>query len=111
MNLLYGLALSAHMGFEGEYNSIHPHVRLEQDQYAIGLYQNSENNVSSYLSYSFEKNDYYLELGIVTGYLKPVPLIRAGVGLDDLNLFIAPGFESRNDGLKLVFGVEYLLGK
>lgn len=111
MNILYGLALSAHMGFNGEYNAIHPHVRLEKDSYATGLYWNSEENLSTYLSYSFKMDKYFLEIGAVSGYSETNPLVRAGIEVENFNLFVTPGFERRNDGLKLVFGVEFLLGK
>jgi len=113
MNILYGLALSAHVGFEGEYNAIHPHVRLEKDSYAVGSYINSEKNLSSYVSYSFEMDSYYLELGLVGGYTmsEVLPLFRAGFEKNNIDAFITPGFEGSSMVPKVVLGIEIMLGK
>lgn len=113
MNILYGLALSAHMGFEGEYNSIHPHVRLEQGPYAVGSYINSERNLSSYVSYSLEKDHYYLEFGLASGYSysNVVPLFRTGISKDSIDMFVTLGFENGSTTPKIILGIEILLGK
>ena len=39
------LALSMHVGLEGNYNSIHPHARCQKDALISGVYYNSEDNV------------------------------------------------------------------
>ena len=39
------LALSLHMGLEGDYNNIHPHVRCDINNTIAGAYYNSEENV------------------------------------------------------------------
>ena len=43
------LAISMHIGLEGNYNSIHPHARCQQDALISGVYYNSEDNVSAYV--------------------------------------------------------------
>lgn len=115
MNFLLSLATSLHMGFEGEYNQIHPHSRLEIDNYAMGLYLNSEKSISSYFSYTLNYHDYFLEAGIVSGYEYTVlPLIRAGKEISsDINFFISPGFEinSSNPNPKVVLGLEFNIRK
>ena len=58
------LALSMHVGLEGNYNSIHPHARCQQDALISGVYYNSEDNISAYVG--LEHNGF--ELGLVTGY-------------------------------------------
>ena len=57
------LALSMHVGLEGNYNSIHPHARCQKDTVISGIYYNSEDNISAYVG--LEHNGF--ELGLVTG--------------------------------------------
>ena len=100
------------MGFEGEYNSIHPHARLEYRDYAAGVYLNSIDNVSTYLSYHLNLDKYFLEIGAVTGYNFPViPMVRAGTSLTpNIDVFISPGFENSSNP-NVVLGIEFNLRK
>ena len=94
------LAISMHIGLEGDYNSIHPHARCQQDALISGVYYNSEEKVSAYIG--LEHNGW--ELGLVTGYTYAdvVPMIRYKKD----NWFIAPAIEKF--GRKgLVFGLEF----
>jgi len=112
MNLLLSLATTMHFGFEGEYNNIHPHARLESDAYSIGAYLNSENNISPYISYSLELESYNLEFGLVGGYLAPVvPLVRLNKSLSNsIDIFVSPGFENNAiNSPKIVLGLEIKL--
>ena len=43
------LALSMHVGLEGNYNSVHPHARCTTDNWVTGAYYNSEKNMSYYI--------------------------------------------------------------
>ena len=107
MEILTSIALSLHLGFEGDYNSIHPHIRLQEQQYVAGVYYNSESNLSPYVGYRFEHNEFGLELGAVGNYsTAPVmPYVRGTYK----NLFIAPGVEGDNIGI--VFGIDIPLTK
>ena len=63
MEVLTSIALSLHLGFAGDYNAFHPHVRLQEQQYIAGVYYNSEYTISPYVGYRFEHDDIGLELG------------------------------------------------
>ena len=52
--LSFMLAMSVHSGLEGEYNSIHPHVRCTVDNTIVGVFYNSEESVSTYVGYKFK---------------------------------------------------------
>ena len=94
------LALSMHVGLEGNYNSIHPHARCQKDALISGVYYNSEDNISAYVG--LERNGF--ELGLVTGYTYAdvVPMLRYKKD----KLFIAPAIEK--GGRKgLVIGIEF----
>ena len=44
--LAIGLALSMHIGLQGEYNQAHPYATCETDKTIVGAYYNSEENLS-----------------------------------------------------------------
>ncbi len=94
------LALSMHVGLEGNYNSINPHTRCQKDAVISGVYYNSEDNICFYTG--LEHNGF--ELGLVTGYSynKIVPMIRYKKN----NIFVSPAIEK--DGTKgIVIGFEF----
>jgi hypothetical protein len=104
-DLSFGLALSLHL-LPGEWNEIHPSVRLEQNGWAIGAYLNSESRISVTAGRTFESGPLWAELGLATGYSYPVvPFIRAGVQKDSVRYFVAPGATTDGD-LGLVLGIE-----
>lgn len=115
MDILLGIALSAHLGLEGDYNSIHPHVRVEHNQAIAGAYYNSEEKVSLYGGYRFEPIDSVgVELGLVNGYPSiggVTPYIRGTYDLGNTRFFIAPGAEKQNEEITVgaVIGIEFLL--
>ena len=117
MDILYGLALSLHLGLEGDYNSIHPHVRLTQDNYIAGAYYNSIDNLSVYAGKRWEYGDFGLEATVVTGYDEfgiIIPMARATYDLSDNHtIFVAPAGETYNNvsSLGIVVGLEFTLNK
>ena len=92
---------------EGDYNTIHPHIQVREQQYVVGVYYNSEKYLSPYAGYRFEYNDYGLEVGAVGNYSSaPVfPYVRGTYK----NFFIAPGVEKENLGI--VVGLEIPIGQ
>lgn len=118
MDLIFALAFSHHMGLDGDYNEIHPHVQLQHDSgFVAGAYLNSESNLSAYGGYRFEYERAFLEVGGVTGYksISVAPYARAGYEIGDgVDLFIAPAFETNSaDDLNIgvVFGVSFEIGE
>ncbi len=102
MNCLsFFMAISLHLGLQGEYNSVHPHARCDLDSWMFGSYYNSEYKISNYIGKEFNG----LELGLVTGYqYDVVPMIRYKKDI----WFIAPSYEvSGNTGMTI--GVEVKL--
>lgn len=112
MDILLGIALSTHLGLEGNYNEVHPQIRLEQDYAVAGAYYNSESNISMYIGAKYDIDDFFVEGGFVTGYSSAdiaQPYARAGYSFNDTtNVFVAPAIEMYNDknNTGLVVGVE-----
>ena len=106
--LIFSIGLTSHIGFEKDYNEVHPHVRYSNDGVIAGAYYNSEERVSFYGGYRFEPiNNFGFELGVVNGYPTNTvvkPYVRGTYDLGNFRAFIAPGLESNKVGA--VVGVE-----
>jgi hypothetical protein len=112
VDILLGLALSYHVGFEAVYNSVHPHVRLQHDHFITGLYYNSENSMSAYAGINLDLDNFFVEGGAVTGYSEGnvIPFARLGYKLGDMSFFVAPGIETYQGSSQIrpVIGLEIL---
>ena len=109
MDIVFALALSAHVGFENDYNPIHPRIGVEYENVGFGAYYNSESNISNYVSYTLDlTDDLNIEMGLVTGYsdYDVTPMAR----MNYKNMFVAPATENR-ERLGVVFGYEFKLKK
>ena len=105
------VALSLHVGLEGDYNNVHPHGRCTIDNWITGAYYNSEENVSVYVGKKIPNVDrnWDLEIGLVTGYsgMDVAPMIRY---IND-GWFVAPAYETSFGGnIGITFGYEFKLG-
>ncbi len=98
--LSFMLAITMHVGLEGNYNTFHPHVRCQEDALISGIYFNSEDRISAYVGTELEG----FELALVTGYdyADVVPMLRYKKD----KLFIAPAIE-KNGEKGLVIGIEF----
>lgn len=78
MELILGLALSAHIGFDGGYNNVHPYFDIRYESLIMGGYYNSVQTSSFYFGRSnkiFEGLEF--ETVVVSGYDLPiVPMAR-----------------------------------
>jgi hypothetical protein len=109
MDLLLGIAVSTHLGLSNDYNQIHPHIRIEQDDFIAGAYYNSVDNISLYAGYEYVMNDKIsIEGALVTGYeydIPIVPMVRGKYKMNDnINAFVSPTMEG--DTVGLVAGIE-----
>ena len=110
-----GLALSLHLGVAGDYNEIHPYVQYENNNVQVGAYYNSDARLSTYLSYNFENdNGYFLELGVLSGYIVSdiLPVVRVGKEITNTNMtvFAAPAYEDYfglETNIGIVVGIEF----
>ena len=86
-----GLALSLHLGLAGNYNFFHPYVEYVDDRFIAGTFYNSEDNWSFFVGKEFNRGDFGVEVGLVTGYESSpiVPMVR-GKYKHLFVLFLAP---------------------
>lgn len=111
--IVWALALSTHVGLEGEYNEVHPHVRFIEDGAIAGAYYNSMERISLYAGHRIESGAAGLELALVTGYneldMTLAPYIRGTYDLGSVRVFASPTAEVWNSetNVGVVFGIEY----
>jgi len=102
-NLIFSVALSAHLGMSGDFNSIHPTITYKQDNVISGIFYNSESQLSLFVAQSREYKKYTIATGVVTGYSSTdvVPMIKINRG----GFFVAPGYANGDAGV--VVGYEF----
>jgi hypothetical protein len=95
MELSFAIAVTAHLGLVGDYNAVHPHVRLSRDNFIAGAYRNSESRVSVYAGLRGEREGWFIEGGVVTGYTGAdvAPYARVGYDFEHVTVFATPAYE------------------
>ena len=113
MDFIWALALSTHMGLEGNYNEVHPHVRFYEDGAIAGAYLNSVDRLSIYGGYRLEYGNFGTEITVTTGYPAHgtlAPAIRSTYDLgDNVRFFAAPTAEvyTNDTNIGAVLGIEF----
>jgi hypothetical protein len=104
------LALSIHL-IEGDWNAVHPCIRIERDGWIAGAFLNSEGRVSLSVGREWQSGLWFTEAGLATGYSggSVVPMVRAGYDFGHARAFIAPAVTVDQD-VGLVLGVEFNFG-
>ena len=111
--LAFGLAISMHVGLEGEYNGFHPHVRFYENGAIAGAYYNSVENISAYAGWRLEPTEKLgVEVALVTGYPAfgtVAPYVRATYDIGKDRIFVGPTGEVVNDQTEVgvVLGYEF----
>lgn len=104
-------AISNHIGFNNDYNSLHPHIRYHNESFIAGAYYNSEETISAYAGFEHEMFDNFsVELGLVTGYSgsEILPYTRMVYDFNNYKIFAAPALELYNEdtNVGVVIGME-----
>lgn len=104
------LALSLHL-LEGDWNGVHPCIRLERDGWVAGAFLNSEGRVSVSAGREWQDGPWWAEAGLATGYsgAPVVPLVRGGYDFGAVRAFAAPAVTIKGD-VGLVLGIEIHTG-
>lgn len=106
MELIFGIALSLHVGLKEKYNEIHPFVSWQYRQLIAGAYYNSLEKTSLYLGYKLEMTEKIeLDLGVVSGYREDPEKLLPMARLKYDNWFVMPAAEEDNAGV--VIGYEF----
>ena len=99
--LVFGLGLSLHLGFTGDYNPVNPYVEYQHGNLRAGAYYNSEENISAYGGVNLSLIDSFsIDTGVATGYgehtLTPYAKFNYHYN-DSVTIFAMPGEELQQD--------------
>lgn len=102
MILELALAVTNHLT-EGDFNEVHPNIKLREGEYFVTAFQNSEYNTSFGVGYTFRSGDLFLDTAVVTGYeyADVLPMIRGGYDTGSTRFWVAPSITPEGD----VFGI------
>ena len=111
--IIWSLAFTTHIGFIGDYNSVHPHIRYTDNNYIVGAFYNSDSRISMYAGYRFELTERAgIEVSATNGYQALggiVPQLRGTYQTNEnIILFAAPSAEKIDETINigLVVGIE-----
>lgn len=76
--------------------------------FAAGVFYNSERRVSFMAGVALERGNWWLDLGLATGYSGGgvVPFVRGGYRINHTYVFVAPAYRADTHDAGLVLGVE-----
>ena len=102
-NLIFSVAISAHLGMSGNFNSVHPTISYNQDPFVAGVFYNSESQPSMFVGQSYELKNLKVTAGIVTGYSgnSILPMLK----INHNSFFVAPGYANGDVGV--IAGYEW----
>lgn len=112
MDLILALALTTHVNLNQDFNELHPHIRLQYDNFIVGTFGNSLEEASVYVGLTNDiTKRLSVEYGATTGYNdieKIVPFGRLVYQTTDYTrVFFAPAVENnRQINHGMIFGVE-----
>jgi len=110
MDIILGLALTMHLGSPNTLNETHPYVEVQHESLSLGVYYNSIEEPSFYLTYMLEYKGFYAEVGAVTGYKRAsvLPYGRVGYNItDNIGVFAAPSVSADGKELKAIVGIDF----
>ena len=111
IDIVFSVFLSHHIGFvEKNFNQVHPHVAASYNNFAAGIYYNSERRISTYGTYTLYQGWFDVSVGIATGYVdsKVLPLVILSKDIiNNVSLFVLPTIDAKTDKPTLVLGIEY----
>lgn len=96
--------MSTHIGLNGDFAKIHPHVQYQMpNNYITGVYHNSDKRTSIYFGKRTKYKELDIEYGLVHGYkqLDIAPMIKVNYG----NVFFTPA--ATEDDVGMVAGLEF----
>ena len=104
-NLILTVALSAHLGMSGEYNSVHPAITYKKDPIIAGVFYNSERQTSVFLGQTQQLDNLEITSGVITGYSgnSILPMLKINYN----SFFVAPGYANGDAGVVVGYELQY----
>lgn len=108
--LILSLALTSHLGWDGNFNDVHPTLTYKYNDYAVGIFRNSLNHTSTFISKikTFD-NGVSVQYGLAGNYKNktiPMLVVRKSIA-EHANLMFMPSYDPVKNKPTAVIGVEF----
>ena len=106
--IVLSMILTSHIGWEGNFNDVHPMISYERNGYSIGAFRNSLNHTSAFVSKTSQWNDISVQYGAATNYNNrtvPMLVFRKPVA-DHVNFVFVPSYDTAKRTPAAVVGLE-----
>lgn len=108
--IVLSMVLTSHIGWTGNFNDIHPSIAYEYNSYSVGLFRNSLNRTSLFVSKTSKFDDVSVQYGLANNYNgKVIPMIIVKKPIvDHVNAVFMPSYDTAKGNAAAVVGIEIL---
>lgn len=106
--IVLSMILTSHIGWEGNFNDVHPMISYEGNGYSIGAFRNSLNHTSAFVSKTTRFDDFSVQYGVANNYnhrVVPMLVFRKPVA-DHVNFVFVPSYDTTKKTPAAVIGLE-----
>ena len=106
--IVLSMILTSHVGWEGKFNEVHPSISYEYKNYSVGVFRNSLDRTSVFVSKIEKFEDFSVQYGLASNYNnKTVPMVVLRRPLANrVNFILIPSYETKSGQPMLVVGLE-----
>ena len=106
--IILSMVLTSHIGWQSEFNDVHPMIGYEYNSYSVGMFRNSLNHTSVFVSKTSQFDGFSIQHGLANNYnSKTIPMIifRKPI-IDHVNAVFMPSYDPAKGNPTAVIGVE-----
>lgn len=106
--LVLSLVLTSHIGWDQKFNDVHPMVSYNYQNYSLGVFRNSLNHTSLFVSKTSEFDNVSVQYGVASNYgnrVIPMIVIRKNIA-DRVNFLVSPSYNKTEKRPGLILGIE-----
>ena len=107
--IVLSMVITSHIGWTGNFNDVHPTIAYERNGYSVGLFRNSLNHTSLFVSKTDKFDGFSVEYGLANNYegkVVPMLILRKKL-VDNINLMVVPSYNKTTKQPATVLGVEF----
>ena len=106
--LILSMALTSHIGWDGKFNEVHPSISYVYNSYSIGVFRNSLNYNSVFVSKITKFTGFHVQYGLANNYEnKVIPMVIIKKPLNEhVNALVMPSYNKTSSKPAMVIGLE-----
>ena len=106
--IVLSMVLTSHIGWTGNFNDIHPTISYEYNSYSVGVFRNSLNHNSLFVSKTDNFDGFSIQYGLANNYNKktiPMVIFRKPI-VNHVNAMFMPSYDPVKGNPTAVIGLE-----